>query len=158
MHVRALDQFHLMLIPQSLQGRLLCHEIFNMARGIGQLAKAPAQITINAVFFYALAHQIHRVQPQSLEYRDAFAADGFFVGIQVVTNPANQLAAVAACGPPGDVLRLKHNHRVTTFRQLNGGVQAGKACANDADVRLHLALKGRAVERLVARGAVIGVR
>jgi hypothetical protein len=167
MHIPLFDQLEWVRISLVRQGLVFRLQVLEMTRGVGQLAVAPAQVALDAVVLDALANNIDRIQPQLLKHLDAFTADVFFMGIEkyigregieTLANPANQLAAVAARGAPGNLMRFEHDHGKTALSQFDGGVQSGKARADDAHVKLDRTLQGRAVESTVSRGVVVRLR
>ena len=61
--------------------------------------------------------------------------------VQVVADPADQLPTIASAGAPADAPALQQDHRQAALGQFDGGIQAGEATADDADIRLLLALQ-----------------
>ncbi|MNZ91891.1 hypothetical protein D3C78_1108950 [compost metagenome] len=127
-----------------------------VARLGGEIAVAPGQVAVDVEPRDPLAHQLHRLQPHQVQLPYPLLAypAGKLAG--VVTYAANELAAVAARGPPADAVGLKQDHLITGLGQIDGGVEAGEAAAYDADVGIQLTAELGPLLMVVAGGRVIG--
>src|SRR5690606_35006734 len=104
----------------------------------------------------ALADDVHRLKAHAFEFIHAGVADQRGELFNVMPDSANQLAAVATAGAPGDATRLQQHHREAALGQFDGGIEPGEAAADDADIGCLLTFKARQVELSVGTRSVIG--
>ncbi|MNJ76298.1 hypothetical protein D3C77_735500 [compost metagenome] len=73
-----------------------------------------------------------------------------------MSDPANQLPAIASTGAPTDLVRFEQHHAQAAFGQFDGGIEARKAAAHHAHITVQLALQGRVRRLPGAVGSVVG--
>ena len=127
-----------------------------MALTGGQIAVTPGEIALDIETLDPLAYQLHRLQPHQVELAHPILTNpaGKLAGI--VADTANKLTAVAPGGAPADTVGLQQGDLVTGISQIDGGIETGKAAADDADVSLVLPLQLGPLLRVVAGGRVVG--
>ncbi|VVN48405.1 hypothetical protein PS655_06082 [Pseudomonas fluorescens] len=127
-----------------------------LRRGVGQVAEAPAQITFDTVVADALAHQFHRIDAGALQIAYAFLTDILGEAFDLMTNPANQLTAVAPAGTPADAPGFDQHHRQSALSQFDGGVDPGEPAADHADIGGQVTVQKRIRCARPGRSGVIG--
>lgn len=149
-------QLQLVLVPQTRQMVELLFETSQMALTGREVAVAPGEIALDLETLDPLAYQLHRLQPHQVELAYPFLTNpaGELAGI--VADTANKLTAVAPGGAPADAVGLQQHHLVARISQVDGGIEAGKTAADDADVSLVLPLQLGPLLRVVAGGRVVG--
>ncbi len=74
-----------------------------------------------------------------------------------MTDPANQLAAIAPAGPPTDLARFEQRNAEPRARaSFDGGIEARESTAYHAHIHLHLTLQRRMIRLRMTAGGVIG--
>ncbi|MNL06158.1 hypothetical protein D3C87_1267880 [compost metagenome] len=144
--ITGLDQFHLLGL-----------ERFELGRGIGQFAEAPAQVAIDAVLADALGHDLHRLGPGVFQVLHAIGADVLGETADVMADTTNQLATVAPAGAPADSPGLQQDHREPALGQFDGGVDAGETRADHADIGRKVRGQRGTLLHAFGRRCVIGV-
>ncbi|MNF91085.1 hypothetical protein D3C84_736750 [compost metagenome] len=147
MGVTRLDKAFLL----SLERRELC-------LGVGQFAKTPAQVAIDAVLADALAHQLDRFGPRALQVTHAFYTDVPGETADVMANAADQLATVAPAGAPADPPGFQQNNREPALSQFDSRVDPGKPAADHADIGDKVIFQRREGRQRMSRCRVIGAR
>ena len=159
-HFMGLQQSGFVSITEAAQFFGIICKAFEVRRLVGEVAIAPGQIAGNLKTLDALTDNFHGFQAHEFHLPHAIGADHVCELIKTMANPANQLPAVATAGAPADLVRFQQHHAEAAFGQFQRGVQPGKATADHAHVRNHLALQQRMVRLRQAAGGVIrgGVR
>ena len=155
-HVLWADQPRFMGIPHGRQVRLFALERRELRRSIGEFAKAPAQVTVDAVLGNALAHQGDRVDTGPLHIAHALLAHVFGKPGDIMANATDQLPTVAPACAPTDAARFQQHHREPALGQFDGGVDPGKAAADHTHIGAQVCLKCGPLRHGIRRSAVIG--
>ncbi len=155
-HLIGLQQRQCMAITQAAQFLGVFGKAMHVTRLVGQIAITPLQVTLDAVPFDALAHDLNRFDAQQLELLHAFTANDIGELLDAMTDTANQLAAVTPAGAPADLACLQQRNTEPALGQLNGGVEPGKPPAHDTHIDLQLTLQRRVICLQVAAGGVVG--
>ena len=150
------NQTQLVAVAEAFQLGLVLGETVEMGRLVGQVAVAPGQVAVDLEALDTLAHDLHRLQAHQLELAHAFLAHHRLELLDVMAHAANQLPAVAPAGAPADPARFQQCHRQAFLGQLDGGVQAAEAAADDAHIHLQLAAQGRVGLLAIDAGGVVG--
>ena len=143
-------------VTQRRQVRLLALERRELRRGVGQLAKAPAQVAVDAVRSDTLAHQGHRVDAGALQVTHALLAHVLAESRHVMADTANQLPAVAPAGTPANTAGFQQDHREPALGQFDGGVNAGETAADHAHVGGQVSAQCGSLRQSVGRSPVVG--
>ena len=136
--------------------RLLVLQLPHLARGEGSEKAALDQIAGDAVFRRALADDVAAFEGHVGQRARRTAAIAAFDDREVAAIAVDDLPAVAARGAPADALALQHDRPDAGLGQGQGGGDARKAGADDADIGARLACQGRAVGRRIGRRGVVG--
>ena len=156
MHVLRGHQASRVTVAQAHQVVLLSLERGVLGLGVGQLAEAPAQVAVDAVFGDAPAHQFHRVDAGTLQVFESFLADVTGKAADLMADATDQLPAVAPAGAPADAPGLQEDHRQPALGQLDSGIDPGEAAADHADIGVQVAFQGRVAGQGADRGGVVG--
>ena len=127
-----------------------------LRRRVRQLTEAPTHIAFDAVVCNALAHQVHRIDPGTLQIAHAFLTHILGETFDLVANPADQLTAIAAAGAPANPPRLDQHHRQPALSQLDGGVDPSEPAADHADINAQITVQDRVGSGRPSRGCVVG--
>ena len=157
-----INQARGMAVTELGQLRLLVLERGKLGGRVGQLAEAPAQVTVDGVLGNALAHQLDRVDPGLLQISHAVLTDIAGKTADIMADAANQLATVASARAPADAPGFEEDHRQTALGQFQRSIDPGQAATDHADVGAQLFLQrrvGRAAARRsgVVRGSVLAL-
>ncbi|MNS60561.1 hypothetical protein D3C72_935680 [compost metagenome] len=142
-HLLRADQAGFMGIAEFGEVDQFILEGSELRRGVGQIAKAPAQVALDAVVADALTHQFDRIDAGALQVTHAFLTDILGEPRDLMTDPANQLAAIAPTGAPADAPGFDQHHRQPALRQFDGGVDAGEPAADHADIGSQVTVQQR---------------
>jgi len=145
-----------MRITQTQQVGVVLLEPFQMAWFGRQVAIAPGQVAIDGVPLDALADDVDGFETHALEFVDALFAEDRPELLDIVADTADQLAAVATAGPPADTPGFEEDDRQPSLGEFDGGIQSGKAAADDADVGAGLTGERGEAQRTVGAGGVVG--
>ncbi len=113
---------------------------FHVRRLVGQITVAHGQVAIDVEARDPLGDDLDRFDAHQLQATHTLGANLLFETVDVMANAANQLTAIAAAGAPADLMCFQQHYREPALGQLQRGVDAGKAAANDADIGLLLPL------------------
>ncbi|MNZ71717.1 hypothetical protein D3C78_900830 [compost metagenome] len=151
-----MHQAQFVTVAQAAQFIGVFGEALQLAGLVGQVAVTPGQVAGDGVALDPLTDDVHGFQAHQLHAAYAFFTDHRKELLQAVTDAPDKLAAIAPAGPPAELARFQQDHRQAAFGQLDGGVQARIAAANDAHVGAVLALQERVIGVWRAAGGVVG--
>jgi len=117
-HFAGLQQAYFVAIAQAAQFFGVFGEAEQVAGFVGQVAVAPGQVAGDLETLDAFAHDFYRLQAHQFHLAHAVGADHVGELLQAMADAADQLAAIAPAGAPGDLARFQQHHARTRVRPV----------------------------------------